>query len=288
MLVKNKDASAKFSEILVSNEQKTKLNREVLTIESPLGPHNYEYAHSRYDADLHQLLFNWHPDHFLEDEGVRPAIILGRRGAGKSSYLNNLTHKSNVIAVPMKSWEAVDLVSNHVSEILKTQDSIDAERVADIWLLVFLTIATQAIGKLEIDRSNLKSIIKNFPVRDLLSKTALSAVKEILLRVKDGWIKGEAASQDYTTLISSMDLGNNSLEGWEAAISSTMLDINKRLIVMIDNPEVLVQQSENDMLDHFKNAGTARWQTYAGLLTLLAHFNKGEVGIQVRYCVAAE
>ena len=40
--------------------------------------------------------------------------------------------------------------------------------------------------------------------------------------------------------------------------------------------------------ESYAESSRARWHAYSGLLTLLAHFNKGKVGIQVRYCVPAE
>lgn len=284
--------SKTYDEIIISKEQYNDLTDEILTRSHPLGNNVYEYTSPRYDSDLYQLLFNWHPDHFVEEPGVRPAIILGRRGAGKSSYLNNLSHKESVLAIAVRSWDVVDLVEKNVKSILQTQDVIDAEKVADIWHLVFLTLATKRAGELEISEPHIKAMLQNFPIKEIATKTVSIVIGEMLDFVKNSFIKNKNTNIDLSTIVSSLGMGHNTLHEWEASLSEFAKQLDSCIIIMIDNPERL-DPSPRQGIDQgiekaYAEISTARWQTYAGLLAQLAHFNEGKVGVQARYCVPAE
>ncbi|MCU7919222.1 MAG: hypothetical protein KZQ95_12825 [Candidatus Thiodiazotropha sp. (ex Epidulcina cf. delphinae)] len=272
----------------MSDKQVEQLKEEVLTLGHPLGNKVFEYSDDRYDPHLYHLLFNWHPDHFHEDKGIRPSIILGRRGAGKSSYLNNLSHKKDVVAVPVKSWDAVDLIEKQVKLILNNQNSLDAEKVAHIWHLVFLTLATKALVRLAPSSEEIKAIVQNIPIKNFAAKAFIVIAKEMLEVLKNKYLQNNDTSFDLSTISDSIGLWCNSLSEWELILSGAAKNVGKVIIIMIDNPELLEPNADFDWERSYSEASKPRWHTYAGLLTLLAHFNEGKVGIQARYCVAAE
>jgi hypothetical protein len=280
--------SLNYKELELVDRQIKELKEEVLTKSHPLGNKIYEYTDDRYNPHLYQLLFNWHPDHFQEDEGIRPSLIIGRRGSGKSSYLNNLSHKESVIPVPIKSWDAVDLIEKQVKLILENQDTIDSEKVSSIWHLVFLTLATKCLIQKFPENSSLKSIVDNFPVKNIITKGFSLITTEILDVLRKKYISSDKNNFDLSIISESLGLGCESLAEWEKMLSGIARDADKYVIIMIDNPERLEPTIDKEWEKSYADAGKPRWQTYAGLLTLLAHFNEGKVGVQARYCVSAE
>lgn len=68
------------------------LRNEVLTINNPIGPPFLE-LHENQDKNLFQYLFDGHSQYLYEQKYERPSIIVGRKGAGKTTYLNNLSFK---------------------------------------------------------------------------------------------------------------------------------------------------------------------------------------------------
>lgn len=280
--------SSCFKELDLTDTQIDQLKEEVLNLGHPLGNKVFEYSDDRYDPHLYHLLFNWHPDHFHEERGVRPSIILGRRGSGKSSYLNNLSHKEGVVAIPVKSWDAVDLIEKQVRIILNNQNSLDAEKVAHIWHLVFLTLATRALVKLAPSSDEVGTIVENIPIKNFATKAFVVLAKEILEVLKNKYLQNKDTTFDLSTISDSIGLWCNSLSEWELILSNAAKKVDKVIIIMIDNPELLEPNADFDWDRSYNEASKPRWHTYAGLLTLLAHFNEGKVGIQARYCVAAE
>ena len=235
------DTATRYQELALSDYDRDELNAEVLSRNHPLGNDVFEYTNDHFNPQLYQLLFNFHPSHFQEDEGVRPAIILGRRGSGKSSYLNNLAHKEHIAAIPVNSWDIVDLIERQVSVILQSQESIDPEKVADIWHLVFLTLIARHIGSMDATRQSVRSLLANFPVRNIVSKSIEVVSTEVL-----DWLRTKHAENsnhvfNVNTIFYALNLGENSLSGFETALHKIARDCGKCIVLMIDNPEQLHQ-----------------------------------------------
>ncbi len=282
------DTTTRYQELALSDNDRDELNTEVLSRNHPLGNDVFEYTNDHFNSQLYQLLFNFHPSHFQEDEGVRPAIILGRRGSGKSSYLNNLAHKENIAAIPVNSWDIVDLIERQVSVILQSQESIDPEKVADIWHLVFLTLIARHIGSMDATRQSIKAMLTNFPVKNIVSKTVEVVSTEVLdwLRIKHAENSNHVFN--VNTIFYALNLRENSLAGFETALHRIARDCGKCIVLMIDNPERLNQDFYEKWESSYIDSNKARWKTYSGLLTLLATFNEGKIALQARYCVPAE
>jgi len=284
----NKESAMRFQELELTEPQRDELNTEVLSRNHPLGNDVFEYTNDHFNPHLYQLLFNFHPSHFQEDEGVRPAIILGRRGSGKSSYLNNLAHKKDIIAIPVNSWDIVDLIEKQVNVVLQSQESIDPEKVADIWHLVFLTLIVKGIGGMDANSQSVKAMLANFPVKDILSKSVAVVSTEVLDWLRDKYTQNAYNVFNVNTIFHALSLGHESLAAFETALHRMARDSGKTVVLMIDNPERLNQDFNEKWHSSYVDSNKARWKTYAGLLTLLSTFNEGKVALQARYCVPAE
>lgn len=284
----DKEAVTLYQELTLSDEQRDELTDEILSRSHPLGNDVFEYTNDHFNPDLYQLLFNFHPSHFQEDKGMRPSIILGRRGAGKSSYLNNLAHKKDIVAIAVNSWDIVDLIERQVKVVLQTQESIDPEKVADVWHFVFLTLIARSVATMDASSQSVKAMLGNLPVRDIVNKSAAVVANEVLDWLRNTYVQNTDNVFDVNMLTHSLKLSQNSLSGWETALHRFARDCGTCIVLMIDNPERLNQDFNESWQSSYVDSNKARWKTYSGLLTLLSTFNEGKVAVQARYCVPAE
>lgn len=280
--------SKTFTELRLTPEQTKDFKDDILTKKHPLGSKVFEFTNDRYDHDLYQMLFNLHPKHLYEETGDRPSIILGRRGSGKSSYLNFLAHKDNVIPIPVKSWEIIDLVSGQIKSVLENQKNIDSEKVAEIWQLIFLVLATKKLREvLPEDFSNSK-FLKELPIWDFLKGAGLNIISGVLNMLKNKYLEFSSQNFDLSVLCQAIGIGEKTLDEWETIIHKIAQKNDKKIIILIDNPEKLQNGNKNAIVAAYEDITNSKWAAYSGLLRILSNFNEGKSGIQARFCVPSE
>lgn len=265
---------------------KVKLREEVLTEEHPLGPSFFEFSYGSQDNELYQYLFDGHSRYLYESSGERPSIIVGRKGAGKSTYLNNLSNKKDVIAIVINSWDVLDEVQSIVRRLCENGHDVRAEKCSYIWNAFFLTlVALETYDELAGD-STVKSFLAKLPWKQF-GKLGLSAVSDYVSGKIDSILSGASAGRNIQ--FSNMSWIVSDITGTQDSMkelmSDTLKSMGKTAIILFDN--------EEDVFSHKRNVLGESHQTYkkiavSGLLNLCGRFNLGASNVQLRYNIPAE
>ena len=216
---------------------------------------------------------------------------MGRRGSGKSTYLNHLSQKDNIVPIPIKIWEVIDIVESQVEAILKRQATIDSEKVADIWQLIFMSLACLKASELSIDDSKIKEFLKAFPIREISKGAIVKIVTSVIQQIKKVYLEKDEIF-DIVVCVDSISSSLNTVDSLEMSLSISLslslslLRNNRVLIFMLDNPERFTRDEILDLSQ--RSQDKPREQTIAGLLNLAGRMNKGNIGVQLRLCIPSE
>jgi hypothetical protein len=286
-MVKRKHVMEPFDPRRISEKQAEALRSEVLTNNQFLGSSIYDFVFGEYDDDLYYLLFDGHSVRLYETPGQRPSIIIGRRGSGKSTYLNYVAQKRNVIPIKIRIWDFLDVVEGKVKTIIDKQDRISAEQVGDIWKLVLLTVTCTAIKPHIEEEGLLAEYLKALPLKGIFKSSALSLTKSLLGKIQKRYLDSDEEF-DITTAINAISNMDTNLDDLEEAVSETMKATQSTAVVMMDNPERYVPEDTTLDALAMRSMDNSRQRTIAGLLNLLSRVNKGKIGFQARLCMPSE
>lgn len=274
-----------FNPSLISKEDAVKLRQKVLIDRQYLGSSIYEYMFGQYSNELYHLLFDGHSKHLYEKFAQRPSIVLGRRGSGKSSYLNHIAHKKNVVPVPIKIWDFIDIVESQVEAILTRQKSIDAEKVADIWHLILITISCMKATSISIENESVKQLISAFPVEGAGKNIFVKAAQLISKKLRETYL-GSSDKFDVELCMDAISSTMSTLDEIEESVSDLLIEQDRVVILMLDNPERFTRDEMEGL--SLRSQDTPRERTISGLLNLCGRMNKGHEGIQIRLCIPSE
>ena len=136
---------------------KARIIRDYLSEDEPFGPID---AREISDPDACELLFERH-NKIQRSLHKRPSIILGRKGSGKTSYLNTVYfYRKYTYVIELNASEALSSVIESISSI--SSGVIFAESVKEVWRIVILIgFFCEVRGKLS-SRSRAKVLINNY------------------------------------------------------------------------------------------------------------------------------
>lgn len=276
----------KFNTTLISPNQAERLRQEILIDKEYLGSSFYEYVFGQTSNELYHLLFDGHSKKLYEQEKQRPSIILGRRGAGKSTYLNHLSSKENVIPIALRTWDLIDIVEGQVSSVLENQDGIDVEKTADIWHFLFLTFTCIEVSKIFPKDEVVSDFLNQLPLKNLATDSFKQVASALIKKLKKTYLETNARF-DLELVLQAMAVSLKTLDSLEKSISNTLLNKQCKIaILMLDNPERFARGVNKNV--SLRSKDDSREATISGLLNLVGRFNKGHHGVQVRLCVPAE
>lgn len=261
------------------------LKNEVLTKKNPIGASFLE-LYGEQDKNLYQYLFDGHSQYLYEQKDERPSIIVGRKGAGKTTYLNNLSFKPNIIAISITQWKIMDEVQQIICTLIDNGFEIRAERASYIWQWLFLTaVALTSYNKIKRNKS-LKEFAEFFPIKEF-GEIGLSAITSFVKNKMSSFFENNSTGDqaDLASVVWIIEDKTAAIDALEKSLSNELEKYNKVAIVLLDNEEDVLQQSKTVVKTNLQEAKEI---AISGLLNLCGRFNEGAVNVQVRYCIPAE
>ncbi len=261
------------------------LKNQVLTKKNPIGAPFFE-LYGTQDKNLYQYLFDGHSQYLYEQKDERPSIIVGRKGAGKSTYLNNLSFKSNIISVAITQWKIMDEVQQIICTLMDNGIEIRAERASYIWQWLFLAAVTlRSFDKINKNKS-LKEFAETFPMKEF-GEIGLAAVTSFVKTKITSFFEKNLSGEhvELASVAWIIEDKTASIDSLEMSISDELEKHNKIAVILFDNEEDVLQEFNSVIKTNLQEAKEI---AISGLLNLCGRFNEGAVNVQVRYCIPAE
>ena len=264
---------------------RARLRDEVLTTEKPIGGSVLE-LHGNQDKELYQYLFDGHSRFIYEQKGERPSIIVGRKGSGKTTYLNNLSFKKDVIALTIRQWQAIGEVQQIISNLLDSGINVRAERASYIWQWIFISAAVLRCGPNVFEDKSLKEFYNLLPINEF-KNLGISAITSFAKNKLSAVVNKNLGAENYELASVAWILEDKTqiIDDLEKRLSKILGDQGKTIIILFDNEEDVL---DDVTIDNAPNLQAAKSIAIMGLLNLAGRINEGAINIQLRYCIPAE
>jgi len=245
------------------------LLKNYLTEDEPFGPID------AIDIDDHKALNYLFEKHNKIYNSLlkRPTIILGRKGSGKTSYLNSVYFSNQYDYIV--EIESSDLITNVVNILSSAKNEpVFSEKISKIWEN-FLCIEVLKKIRCEIPKTYTSKKL----IDDYLAKIGCrdeTTIDDILWNITD--IVSENGKGKLAGTISSIlqSLSNTSFLNVKNTLISDLKKDKKKIVLLID--------SLDDFQLHFNKIGYA----IQGLLKFIGQANKPSSPIDIRLCLPSE
>ena len=281
------DAKSKFRYLSdrIPTSIKDHLREEVLTRQRPIGGTFLE-LHGTQNKELYQYLFDGHSTYIYEQNGERPSIIVGRKGSGKTTYLNSLTFKKNVIGIPIPQWQAIGEVQQIIAKLLDAGIDIRAERSSYIWQWIFLSAVILKCADKVCADATLKEFYDLLPVKQF-KDLGISAVTTFAKNKILNFIGNEIGEEnkELASVAWLLQDKTQALDSLEQRLSKVLHKKKLTAIILFDNEEDVLEEGGSASAPNVQFAKTIALK---GLLNLAGRMNEGAKNVQLRYCIPAE
>lgn len=242
----------------------------------PLGAIRFENKNFNYDSWVQQELFDGHSKHLYNNESFKPSIIVGRRGAGKSTYINNLANSPAILEIIAQGDTLIKSVAIEIQLLATQLGSNQVEPISRMWDFVFWTLITAKIN-------SEYTIPPDSPIKSLLNKLGVGKkfpTFAIILHKATGIIKDyiseKTGGNDFDLIYYWLTNGEYELTDMKNYICDLLTNNDKQAIILFDSLEEI--DLKNDYIG----------DAIKGLMYLLGQFNDGSGVVQVRFCIPAE
>jgi len=252
---------------MLSDEERELLSHHI-SLEEPFGPIN---AAQVQDPKTYELLFDTH-NKLYKGLNQRPSIVVGRKGAGKTSYLNSV-YFDNRYDYVVKLDTAEQLIT--VMEAVQTASTPASfpEAIASIWERILQIAVFSAVRHELPSKLRLRSLINDYLAKNGIdqdesvdgilwhiantlaekSKGPVGIVAEILRRV---------SSAEYSELV--------------RGLNEYLKDSDERAVIVMDS------------LDDFQLENFEVQRALQGLLKCIGRSNRPRARLDIRFCLPAE
>lgn len=252
----------------ISDQQKEIL-LDYFSEEEPFGPIN---AAEIDDPKVLQLIFEQH-NKLYRALKKRPSIVVGRKGAGKTSYLHSVFFEGVYdYKIELSTAKALSSVIEAIGSM--RGGAIFAESVAEIWENVLYTGAFPELRNQLPKKSRARKLIN-----DYLAKIGLrdgGTFDDVLWHMAD--IFSEKAESNTVNVVAEIlrVLANNDFKKAYKALCDELNSNNKRAVILLDS------------LDDFQLELDDVSRAIQGLLKRIGESNKPSNRIDIRFCLPAE
>jgi hypothetical protein len=243
--------------------------RDYLSMDEPFGPID---ARDISDPKAYEILFERH-NKIHRSLHKRPSIILGRKGSGKTSYLNTVYFDSSYThVVELNTSEAFSSVIQSISSI--SSGLIFVESVKEVWrVVIYIGFFCEVREKLSLN-SRARALIN-----DYLAKIGLrdkGTLEDTLWTITD-IISKYAKEKAYGVIPDLLKLFDNvTFESVLKVLESEFEKGKYRAVLLLDS------------LDDFQLHIDAVGRAVQGLLKFIGETNKPSAHIDIRFCLPAE
>ncbi len=240
----------------------------------PLGPIN---ASDIDDIDVKGFLFD-SKNELYHQITKRPSILIGRKGSGKTAFLQKLTDGKNyTISIEIKTSEAFVQIVRSIEDAIKQDGFIFTESVADFWDFLFWVAIMAKLKETypnDVEKSSIIGrVLSKFdiPFNSNTQSVLRAVIDSISTRTKDMGI-------GVITDVIARDLEEESTSLKDLKISvNTVLKKNKsRAIIVLDS------------LDDYELDIDVVTKTLSGLLMSVGRFNIVRGRPEIRLCLPSE
>jgi hypothetical protein len=248
---------------------KTDNLRHHLSPDEPFGPID---ARDIKDDAIREILFERHNKIYRELHR-RPSLVVGRKGAGKTSFLNTVYFdETYTYVINLNTAEAFSGVIKAISAI--TSGPVFAESIQKIWKTV---IFIGVFGEIR-EHRRLSSHLRGL-INDYLAKIGLSekgTIDDFLWKITE--IISERAKDKPHGMIAEIlqSFDNVTLKSVLQALEAELDDKNQRAVILLDS------------LDDFQMQVDVVGRAIQGLLKFIGEANYPSARIDIRFCLPAE
>ncbi len=250
-------------------KEELEIIKNYLTKDEPFGPID---AKEIEDPKALQILFEHH-NKIYKALHSRPSIVVGRKGSGKTSYLNAAFFDNGYTYI--SEIEAADVFTNVINSISGLSGGpVFAESVAKVWeTILFVGLFGSIRKKLPITSKSRKFI------NDYLAKIGIrdgDTLDDILWQIAD--IVSEKSKDKTSGVIAELlkTLDNVTFKKTKEELFNELKSRNEKAVILLDS------------LDDFKLHLSTVGRAIQGLLKFVGESNKPSSPVDVRFCLPAE
>lgn len=250
-------------------KQYAEILENYLTVDEPFGPID---AKDIDNPKILELLFERH-NKLHAYLHKKPSLIIGRKGSGKTSYLNSVLFDKNYhYVVNLDTSEAFSSVIESISTISK--GPVFAESVQKIWkTVIYIGLFSELCDSLP------KTYKSKALISDYLAKIGFrdkGTIDEILWRITDV-IANYAKEKTYGLIVEVLKIFDN------VTFQSTLKTLQNELKIHKQRAVILL-----DSLDDFQLHTEIVGRAVQGLLKFIGESNNPASLIDIRFCLPAE
>lgn len=240
-----------------------------ITEEDPFGPIDSALIK---DYEVLDLLFQSQSRVYRSFQS-RPSIIMGRRGAGKTSYLKSVYFQDEykyIVEIPTP--KIIQYISDTIQNVRK--ENLYVEIMSELWEKTLLTCVFVELCKLDLPSSTKLDIINDYLKRIDIQKNA--SINAVLLRLHIMYreILMHHPQNGISEILKKIDMASFE-EAKVAAIEYLVADKAKYVILM-------------DSIEEFRTGDESIEHAIKGLLKLAGKMNVPKDVIDIRLCLTTE
>jgi hypothetical protein len=240
-----------------------------LSPDEPFGPID---AREITEEKAREILFEPH-NKIYKELHRRPSLVVGRKGAGKTSTLNAVYFDNRyVYVIKLNTAEAFSGVIKAISAI--TSGPVFAESIQKIWeTVIFIGLFGEIREHLPFN-SHARRLINDYLAKIGLSETG--TIDDFLWKITN--IISERAKDKPHGMIAEIlkSFDNVTLKSVQQALETELGDKNQRAVILLDS------------LDDFQLQVDVVGRAIQGLLKFIGEANHPSASIDIRFCLPAE
>ena len=257
----------------IKNRMREQLH-QFMTDDHPLGPIDAQQIDN---DEVATLLFE-EENRIYQDIRKSPAFVIGRKGSGKSSFLNNIkTSGEFELSIEIKTAAAFTQIVRTVQKALESDGYVFIEEVADLWDILFYLAIIGEFNKKYKPAGKFKEFSsKIFSGLGLGIELEAATIIQMVLDVLAEEARGKTLGMVAILLKKIGVEGIASADDLRSRLSGFLREKNIKAVVLVDS------------LDDYKLEVVPVQQTIAGLLKSVGRFNVVRRNMEIRFCLPSE